>query len=466
MELKEEKLIALQNEFDEITCSGKTEEEVTILRKQKIDQERRLHDQEEELDELAGQVQLLEQAKLRLEMNLESMRKEAKKEAQIRDEELEEVRCNAQKKVKVLESQLENEHEERTLLLRERHELERKLAAAVEAERNDRAGDEQLLQRLKRDLKRTKVLLRDTQAQLERQKAETPAKNTIRQLRNQLEDLECARAVAVKSKQSLETDLLETQALLDEAHKQKADAEERANHLMRERGDLQGQLEENEEELAEVLKKYKATVQQMSLDQIALQEQVSLVSELEIERNQLKEQLSELTTKLESVESMGDASSNLLLKRSELKVKELESKLELEQTTRARLDVQINRLKEAVEKLQTDVTVARQKEQQAQDQIRKLQRNLREVKEELNRSTTKEVELMQKKKELEKRCESIESESAATRTDLKLALKRIEDLQAAIQGDLEESISNTSDRFVFIFLIMGSLHFFFIYSFS
>lgn len=75
-----------------------------------------------------------------------------------------------------LEQQLENEHEERTLLLRERHELERRLAAAAEYERHDKAGDEALLQRLKRDLKRTKALLRDTQAQLERQKAETPGR--------------------------------------------------------------------------------------------------------------------------------------------------------------------------------------------------------------------------------------------------------------------------------------------------
>lgn len=63
----------------------------------------------------------------------------------------------------------------------------------------------------------------------------------------------------------------------------------------------------------------------------------------------------------------------------ELRAKELESKLEFEQTTRARLEVQITRLKEATDKLQTDLAHARTKEAQAQDNLRKLQRSLRFV---------------------------------------------------------------------------------------
>ncbi|XP_031331784.1 unconventional myosin-XVIIIa isoform X2 [Photinus pyralis] len=467
LDLKEDKLQALKRELDELTYGGKTEEEVTILRKQKIDCERRLHDQEEELDELAGQVQLLEQAKLRLEMTLESQRKEGKREAQQRDDELEEVRCNAQKKVKALEAQLENEHEERTILLREKHELERRLTALAEADRNDRAGDEALLNKLKRDLKRTKVLLRDTQSQLERLKSDGPGKALVRQLRNQIEDLECARSIALKSKQSLETDLAETQTMLEDANRLKSEAEEKSNSVLRERSDLQAQLEENEEELAEVMKKYKAAVQQMSLDQMTLQEQVSLVSELESERNHLRDQLSELASKLESVETMGEASSNLHVKRMELKTKELESKLELEQTTRSRLEVQINRLKEAVDKLQTEIANSRTKEQLGQEQIRKLQKNLRELKEECNQSASKEADFLQKRKDLEKRCELAETETAAAKADLRLALKRIEDLQSAIQGELEDSPSEqtdseqdsyTSDESVSTFLSNSKLH--------
>ena len=49
---------------------------------------------------MAGQVQLLESARLRLEMAMEQMRKENKKELAQREEEMEDTRCSAQKKVK------------------------------------------------------------------------------------------------------------------------------------------------------------------------------------------------------------------------------------------------------------------------------------------------------------------------------------------------------------------------------
>ena len=48
---------------------------------------------------------------------------------------------------------------------------------------------------------------------------------------------------------------------------------------------------------------------------------------------------------------LGENVSTAQHQRLELKIKELETKLELEQTTRGRMETQINRLKEAIEKL-------------------------------------------------------------------------------------------------------------------
>ncbi|XP_033212416.1 unconventional myosin-XVIIIa [Belonocnema kinseyi] len=340
IELKEERLHTLTQELEELTFGGKTEEEVAQLKKAKHELEKKCKDQEEELDDLAGQVQLLEQAKLRLEMSIEQQRKEMRKEMQQRDEELEDVRGNAHKKVKSLETQLENEHEERTILLREKHELERRLVCFEEQDRTERAAEAETTQRLKRDLKRTKALLRDAQTMLERSKGDSTGKAALRQLKNQLEDAECARAIAVKAKQALEQDLNETQAALEEASRQRSEAEDRANAAARERTELLSQLEENEEELAEVLKKYRAAVQQVSSEQTQLQEaQVQIVA-LEAEKSSLKDQLTELSQRLESVEQLGDPTANsLATRRLEFRTKELESKLELEQTTRARLEV-------------------------------------------------------------------------------------------------------------------------------
>lgn len=92
--------------------------------------------------------------------------------------------------------------------------------------------------------------------------------------------------------------------------------------------------------ILKVLKKYRAAVQQVSAEQAQLQEAQVQIAALEAEKASLKDQLSELSQRLESVEQLGDPTANsLATRRLEFRTKELESKLELEQTTRARLEV-------------------------------------------------------------------------------------------------------------------------------
>ena len=70
VEYKEDKIHSLGKEVADLETRGCGEEEVARLRKQKTDLEGRLRDQEEELDDLANQVQQMEGGKVKLEAEL------------------------------------------------------------------------------------------------------------------------------------------------------------------------------------------------------------------------------------------------------------------------------------------------------------------------------------------------------------------------------------------------------------
>ena len=442
MELKDQKISSLTRDLEITqTAGGGSEDEFRNLKKLKLDYEMKLKDQEEELDDMAGQIQLLEGNKTKLDMEIIQMRKEFKNEIQSREDEIEDMRNANNKKVKMLEQQLELENEERKGFVRERHELEMRIRNLEDL--LARSGDEDLISKLKRDLKRTKALLRDAQLMLEKAQNEGSNKVLIRQLKNQLEDAEFARTAALKGKQNSELELADVQQQLDDIIRTKSNLEEKHLRMAREKADLSSQLEENEEEMHDIMRKYKASVAQVTTDQITIQDQASSIQMLEDDKAKLKEQLAELLQKVDCMDM--DTVSNLTMKRLEMKIRELESKLELELTTKGRMDTQIGRLKETIERLNKEVEEIRIKEQSSQDQQKKLGRQLRDLKEDYATLQGKESDLHQKNGDLEKQIEVSDVEVITLKGDLKLAMKRIEDLQVAISGDIDsESFSDAA----------------------
>ncbi|XP_075983921.1 myosin heavy chain-like isoform X2 [Anticarsia gemmatalis] len=433
LELKEERLSAATRELEERGGGG---DELTALRRSKTELERRVRDQEEELDELAGQIQLLESSKLRLEMLLEQQRKEARLEAAARDDEMEETRANAAKKLKMLESQLESEHSERSLLLRERHELERRLAALEETARAENHEQAQLVQRLKRDLKRYRALLRDAQTMLEQKEKEGGAKAQIRQLKNQVEDLELAVRAATKARQTAEAEAAEANAALEEASRARGEAAERALTCARDAAAARAQLDDAEEEAAELLKKYRSSTSALCAAQSEAREASARADAAAEEARAARDKLAELSARLASAEaghSHGHAEAE---RRLELKNKELESSLELEATARARLEGQLSRLREAHEQLASELSAARAREQHTADEVRKFTRQLRELKEENSALSAKLSEAARAKAAAESAASAAAADAAAARDEARLAARRATALQEAIAGDL------------------------------
>uniref|UniRef100_A0A663FA38 Myosin XVIIIA n=1 Tax=Aquila chrysaetos chrysaetos TaxID=223781 RepID=A0A663FA38_AQUCH len=428
-----QKAEALEAELQDISSQeSKDEASLAKVKKQLRDLEAKVKDQEEELDEQAGTIQMLEQAKLRLEMEMERLRQTHAKEVESRDEEVEEIRQSCQKKLKQMEVQLEEEYEDKQKVLREKRELESKLSAISE-QANQR--DFETEKRLRRDLKRTKALLADAQIMLDHLKNNAPSKREIAQLKNQLEESEFTCAAAVKARKSMEVEIEDLHLQIDDLAKAKAALEEQLSRLQREKNEVQSRLEEDQEDMNELMKKHKAAVAQASRDLAQMNDLQAQLEEVSKEKQELQEKLQGLQSQLEFLEqSMVDKS---LVSRQEAKIRELETRLEFERTQVKRLESLATRLKENMEKLTEERDQRAAAENREKEQNKRLQRQLRDVKEEMGELAKKEAEASRKKHELEMDLESLEAANQSLQSDLKLAFKRIGDLQAAIEDEME-----------------------------
>merc|ERR1711892_1428689 len=219
---------------------------------------------------------------------------------------------------------------------------------------------------------------------------------------------------------------------LEEIKKEKRSIEEKSSKFKKEKADLTTQLEENEEELQEVITKYKASVSAVSADQMTIQNQSATIQELEFERNKLKDQYAEISKRLDQMGKEGENVNSAQQQKLELKIKELETKLELEKTTKGRMENHISRQTDVIECLTKDMEDIALREKNAQEEQKKLARNIREMREEMSTLQGKEAELSHKKSDLEKQ--------------LKVAEKRIIDLQAAIHGAIDSDKEDSDDE--------------------
>uniref|UniRef100_A0A671LCM1 Unconventional myosin-XVIIIa-like n=1 Tax=Sinocyclocheilus anshuiensis TaxID=1608454 RepID=A0A671LCM1_9TELE len=427
------KLEQMEAELQDLNSQeSKDEASLAKVKKQLRDLEAKVKDQEEELDEQAGTIQMLEQAKLRLEMEMERLRQTHSKEIESKDDEVEEIRQSCSKKLKQMEVQLEEEYEEKQKVLRERRDLEAKLMSAQDQVSH---RDVETEKRLRKDLKRTKALLADAQVMLDHLKNNAPSKREIAQLKNQLEESEFTCAAAVKARKSMEVEIEDLHVQMDDISKSKQALEEQLSRLQREKNDLQSRMEEDQEDMNELMKKHKAAVAQSTQNLAQISDLQAQLEEAMKEKQDVQEKLTALQSQLEFQEqSMVDKS---LVSRQEAKIRELETKMEFEKTQVKRLESLVARLKENLEKLTEERDQRSASENREKEQNKRLLRQIRDIKEEMAELAKKEAEASRKKHELEMDIESLEAANQSLQADLKLAFKRIGDLQAAIEDEME-----------------------------
>lgn len=148
---------------------------------------------------------------------------------------------------------------------------------------------------------------------------------------------------------------------------------------------------------------------EISTDQITLQDQAMQIIELENENEKLKEQVSDMSVKLAVLEEDVDKKSKQ--KGLEIKVVDLEQRIELEQTSRKRMETQIERLRQSIKKMDKESDEMRYKAQGEQEKNRKLINQLRDLKEDYMSLQGKEADITERNIHLGKRLEIAEAEN-------------------------------------------------------
>jgi len=436
------KVERLHHEIDESATSGTSDVEMVTLKRQLREQESKLNDQEEELDEQAGQIQQLEQAKLKLEMASQRDKQQFQRDIEAKDEEIEQVKTDQTRKIRSIEEQIDDEVHKKEEANRVKRDLERKIFDLQNtADEGDRGTD----RKYRKELKKLRILYKDAKAALDNQKGKQTDQGEVKALRSQLEDSEFAKHMAIKSKQQIELDMEELNTQIDNLTRSKESVEERCLSLSRDNGDLQTRIDESEDEIEDVIRTNKQLIAQLSEVQAELVSMREKYRNLEEKNDILTQKVTNLTNKLDHNEKQ--LVDKLEVERSDLKIRELEHKLENEGQTRIKLEHQCNRLKGQLERIQDEKTELQNNQSRIQQNVSRSERQVKDIRVELESLQRQEVENKRRREEAENRVQLIEDEVTRKKNEVISAEKRIRVLQESIEQGMNGS-SDEDDTFI------------------
>ncbi|XP_067289283.1 unconventional myosin-XVIIIb-like isoform X2 [Pseudorasbora parva] len=419
-----------------------TSDSIPELKKQLRELETRDKERSEEISQMTARIKQQEQMHLRFEMEMERMKQIHQKELEDKDEELEDVQKSSQRRLRQLEMQLEQEYEEKQMVVHEKHDLEGLIATLCEQVGH---RDFDVEKRLRRDLKRTHALLSDAQLLLSTveqpgQGHDPGAKEQLERLRCQLEDSEARRLEAESVQKTLAAELENAQIELESICKQKSLVDEQLAQLHYERTDLMKRLEEDQEDLNELMQKHKDLIAQSSSDISQIRELQAEMEELKKQRQTLQEELQTSVARVQFLESSTVARS--IVSKQEARICDLENKLEFQRGQVKRFEVLVLRLRDSVVRLGEELEQAAQAEARERENSRYYQQRLADMRLEMDDLSVREQESSRRRMELEMQVEELSAVRQTLQADLETSIRRIVDLQAALE---EVESSDESD---------------------
>uniref|UniRef100_A0A250Y7W4 Unconventional myosin-XVIIIb n=1 Tax=Castor canadensis TaxID=51338 RepID=A0A250Y7W4_CASCN len=420
------------------SLSSLGENGVTGLKDKLWELEAKAREHEKVQSQQKSAIEHLEQLRQRLQLEMERMKQMHQKDHEDQEEELEDVRQSCQKRLRQLELRLEQEHEEKRAALHEKQDLEGLVATLCEQIGH---RDLDVEKRLRRDLRRTHALLSDVQLLLATTDdgKTSVSKEELEKVHSQLQQSEAKCEDALKMQRALTADLENMHSELDSVTRSKSLVDEQLYRLQFEKADLLKRIDEDQEDLNDLMQKHKDLIAQSAADIGQIQELQLQLEEMKKEKQKVQEQLQVARTRIEYLEQT--TVDRAIVSRQEQVICDLENKTEFQKVQIRRFEVLVLRLRSSVVRMGEELSRVTAAESQQRESSRYYQRRLEELKADMEELARREAEAGRRCLELEQCLEELGAVRQALQTDLETSIRRIADLQAA----LEEVASSDSD---------------------
>uniref|UniRef100_A0A3B3UDH0 Myosin-9 n=1 Tax=Poecilia latipinna TaxID=48699 RepID=A0A3B3UDH0_9TELE len=404
-----ETMTGLKDELDRANKLLKTEMEDLVsskddvgknvheLEKSKRAMEQQLAEMKLQVEELEDELQLTEDAKLRLEVNMQAMKAQFERDLQGRDEQGEERRKQLVKQVREMELELEDERRQRTQALSTKKKLELDLADLEAQIDQANKGRDDALKQLKKLQTQMKDLLRELEElRLARDEAVNQTKETERKLKAMEADalrFQEELATADRLKRQLQTERDELQDEINSSNTKNSLLTDEKRRLETRIAQLEEELDEehlNTEMANERVKRMSMQNDQLTTE---LTSERSNSQQLEGTRSQLDRQNKELKLKLQELEVTIKSKYKSSITSLEARIAQLEEQLDVESKERQQSSRLVRRTEKKLKEVMLQVDDERRNTDQYKDQVdkansrmRQLKRQLEETEEELTRA--------------------------------------------------------------------------------
>lgn len=440
---------ASKSELDELmSTKGMEAKNYHELEKAKRALESQVEEQKTQIEELEDELQATEDAKMRLEVNMQAMKAQFDRDMGAKDEQNEESKRLLTKQLRDFEAELEDERKQRGAAVAAKKKIELDFKDMEQQMESSNKMKEDAIKQVKKIQNQMKDYQRELdEAKSGRDEMAAAAKETEKKLKgNEAEMAQMAEdyAASERLRRSLESERDELQEELNSLGGNRSNLAEEKRRLEARIQQLEEELDEEQTNMEMLVDKNRKTTAQLEQLAAELGTERANSQKLENARAQLERQNKELRAKLAELEQQNKNRTRATIASLEHKIANLEEQLDAEQKERATASRANKKLEKRLKEVLMQVDDERRHADQYKEQVDKMNAKYKALKRQLDEAEEENSRLNQQKRKLQRDLDDLGEQNEGLNRELASARNKLRRGQSS--EPLRHSILSKRER--------------------